>query len=668
MPPAGPDLLAEPVRAAFAPQIHFVEHFTHTDPRTPQELFARFRAARILVSGAPDGISAAAVRGLLRNGLAEVVVDDPAWGAEFDAEVAALAEAGVSARVTALPGTPEDLAGYDAVVCAAEGARTAALLDLTRRTHGARSGPRLLPVVADPRQVVLGPVSGPAGQPCWVCARLRLAANAEPAAAADFWRELALGPAAARPADARGSAIARDMVGNAVAFEVFRLLTGQLREDDERHAVIQDLTTLESRRERVLPHPGCPLDHRPAGPSATSLDDMDTSTLPADDADAYGKAAVLVSPGTGIMSGWTDEPIKQIPLKTGRVRLAPAGELAAGPREISAFDTDTILVARTRAVRAAVRAYVGGLGPARHPAATDPSAPAVPAAALDLHTGLAPAAARGAEHWLPAVSLHDGTPHRIPAAAVYPLSAANAHREFEPSAAGAAAGWTVEEVREQGLCSALAHRGLLAALRGTAPALRLDRDWLDGDDEVAFLLGSLRHLGRTARVYALPGAAPAAAVLAVVDPAEDPATPATAPATPATAPPARSGALPGPEGGSAPDRAVADAPDWAVGSALAVRDAVREAVRDAVGLAVARHYDRTPADPGDPLLADADPRALPEGEGRCDWSYDQPAPALADVLARLAEAGTLALFTDTTTIDLTAVRSMVTGTVSLGAK
>ncbi|TGA92826.1 TOMM precursor leader peptide-binding protein, partial [Streptomyces palmae] len=370
MPQSGPDLLPESVLTAFAPQINFVEHFTHADPRTPQELFARFRTARVLVSGAPGGVAAAAVRGLLRNGLAEVVVDDPAWGAEFDAEIAALAGKGVSATVATVPGTPEDLSGYDAVVCAADGAHTAALLDLTRRAHGAEPGPRLLPVVVDSRQVVLGPVSGPAGQPCWVCARLRLAANSDPAAAADFWRELALGPVGARPADAQGSAIARDMVGNAVAFEVFRLLTGQLREDDERHAVIQDLATLESRRERVLPHPGCPLDH---GSVAVS-DVMDTPSAPVDDADAYGKAAVLVSPGTGIMSGWTDDPIKQIPLKTGRVRLAPAGELAAGAREISAFDTDTILVARTRAVRSAVRAYVAALGPGRHRHPADPSA------------------------------------------------------------------------------------------------------------------------------------------------------------------------------------------------------------------------------------------------------------------------------------------------------
>lgn len=609
----------------FAPQVNFIEHFMHADQRTPQELFARFRSSRVLVSGPPGDVLAAAVRGLLRNGLAEVFVDDASWGREFDGEIARLADAGTPAKVVVLPLPPADLAAFDVVVCAVDGAHSRGLLDLTKRVHGAEAGPRLLPVVSDRTRVVVGPISGPADQPCWLCAQLRLSANCDPRLAADYWRALAVGPAAGEPE--HGSAVARSMVGNAVAFEIFRLGSGQLQPDDQRHAVIQDLTTLESRRERVLPHPGCPLRH------ARVDSDGNGPTRPADDSEAYGRAAVLVSPDVGVMSGWADESFKQIPLKMGRVRLGPAGALTDGHREIAAFDTDTILVARTRAVRAAVSCYVGRLGPVGAAGTSaDEAAALLPAGRLEVFGGLA-----GEREWsggitTPAVSLHDGSTWLVPAAAAYPLSPANARLRFEPTSAGAAADWTLEAVREQGLCSALAYRGLVRALTRETPATRVGDSLLAGDDEVAFALGSLRHIGREARVYALPGAAPAFTVLAVVEGGEE------------------------------------GAADWAVGSALSARAALRDAVRDAVGLAVSRHYEGTPADPGDPLLADLDPRALLEGEGVAEWSLDGPATPVPQALARLDADGTRALFVETTTIDLHAVRGMVTGTVLLAAQ
>lgn len=615
-------MLPAGVLDSFATQINFVEHFMHADQRTPQELFARFRSSRVLVSGSPGGVAAAAVRGLLRNGLAEVSLDDPTWGQEFESETARLADSGAPARVVVLPSTPQDLTEFDVVVAVADGSDSSALLDLTRRLHGIEQGPRLLPVVADPHRMVVGPVSGPGEQPCWVCAQLRLSANSDPSRMADFWRSLAVGPAGTGAPS--GSPMTRSMVGNALAFEVFRLRTGQLQMDDERHAVIQDLTTLESRRERVLPHPGCPLHHQRV-PSEDVLP-------PEDDSDAYGRAAVLVSPELGVMSGWTDETIQQIPLKTGRVRLGPAAALADGAREIVAFDIDTALVARTRSVRSAVACYVGRLGPVGLPAA-EPAADAepVPAERLDLFSGLSAADERSPGAMLPAVSPHDGSRWQVPAAAVHPLSPANSRLTFEPSAAGAAVGWTVEEVRESGLCSALAYRGLVRAIRGDAPAVPLSDEWLAADDETAFALGSLRPIGGSAQVYALPGAAPSFTVLAVVESA----------------------------GGAV---------DWAIGSALSVRAAVREAARDAVGLAVGRHYEGAPMDFGDPLMADFDPRALVQADAKTEWSFDQPDVPVSEALSRLEAEGTRALFVDTTTIDLTAVRGMTTGTILLAAK
>lgn len=629
-PPPDTATLPAPVVDMFGPQINFVEHFMHADEHRPEDLFARFRASRVLVAGPRSATAGAAVRGLLTNGLAEVTLEDPAWQSEFDADIAALAAAGAPARVVPLPGEePVDVSAFDAIVYVAGSAHATALLSLTEQVMraGAGDGPRLFPVVTDAERAVMGPISGPAEQPCWVCAQLRLSANSDPRLAADFWRGLA----GARPVtdgDAV-SPVAEQMIGNAVAFGVFRMRTGQLRGDDERHAVIQDLTTLESHRERVLPHPECPLPHRRTAPQGAA------PAAPAADDEAYGRASVLVSPGVGIMSGWADESIRQIPLKTGRVRLGPAGSLRDGVREITAYDIETILAARTRAVRAAVSAYVGHLGPVgvgaggRTTPAPDTAGRRVAPERLGPYSGLSPLG-DGQEHtWLPAVSLHDGTLWQVPGAAVYPLSPANAGLCFEPTSSGAAAGWTAGSVQELGLCSALAYRALAAAVRSTAPPAALGEALLAGDDQVAFMLGSLKHIGRRARVYALPGAAPGFAALAVVD---------------------------GVEG---------NPPDWAVGSGLCARDAVRAAVLDAVGRAVSRHCEAAPADMGDRLLADFDPRVLAVTGEMCDWSFDEAPVAFADALALLAASGTRALFTDTTTIDLSAVRGMVTGTVLL---
>jgi bacteriocin biosynthesis cyclodehydratase domain-containing protein len=636
VPPPDGTVLDAAVSEFFAPQINFIEHRMHADRHTPQELFARFRASRVLVSGPRGEIADAVIRGLLRNGLAQVSVDDPAWESVLDGETDRLTAAGAPARVVVADPSDEDLARLDVVVRVADSRDSAGLLRLTRRLAEAGGPgavpPRLIPVVADRTRVVLGPVSGPAGQPCWICTQLRLSANTDPRLAADFWRGLSVGPLVAEPEP--GSAVVRAMAGNAVAFEVFRLCSGQLQPDDERHAVIQDLTTLESRRERVLPHPGCPLRHDHLEPHG------EDTAAPADDSDRYGAASVLVSPYVGVMSGWSDESVKQIPLKMGRVRLGPAGALTDGAREIAAFDTDTILVARTRAVQAAVSCYVSRLGPTGRPAqdslapgrpAPDGGAPVLAADRLETYRGLAGQPRPYTGDLVTAVSLHDGSRWQVPAAAVYPLSEANAELCFEPGSAGAAADWTSEAVRERGLCSALAARGLSRALSGAALAARLGQEWLAGDPDVAFALDSLRHFGAAARVYALPGAAPAASVLAVVEDAEGTA-------------------------------------DWSIGSALSVRQAVREAVRDAVGLAVGRHYEHAPVDPGDRLLADFDPRVLAESGAPDDWSLDRPPLPMAQALDRLEAEGVRAVFADTTTVDLRAVRGPVTGTVLLATR
>jgi bacteriocin biosynthesis cyclodehydratase domain-containing protein len=617
--------LPEQVLRRFAAQINFVEHFMHATGRSPQAWFSRFRSSRVLVVGPPTGIAEAAVRGLLRNGIAEVSVAGGHTVADFQGDLAELDAAGTPAEVVSLQETPHDVGDYDVVLCAVDSLHSASLLELTRRVVGAdRPSPRVLPVVIHDGRAVLGPVCGPAEQPCWVCAQLRLAANSDPGSAADFWRGLALGaPAAGDPGATGGtSLIAQRMIGNALAFEVFRLRTGQLSPQDENRAVIQDLTTLESSRDRVLPHPQCPLPHAVPAQPAEPLTEQETQA----------RAGILVSPTLGLLSGWTDETVKQIPVKTGRVRLGYPGSLAAGSRQIAAFDVDVILDARARAVLAAVSTYVGRVGPPPGSGASVAELAAIEAATLDSHSGTQLPDTLRSRRWLPVTSLHDGSARRVPAAAVYPFSTANSDLEFEPTSAGAAAGWSLASVQERGLCTALAFRAARSAIRAGVPLDRI-ADAALADEESAFLLDSLRHLGRRPRVLVLPGAAPAFAVLVVLD------------------------------------GATGDQPaEWAIGSGLSPLAAARTGLRDAVGAAMLRHYEGTPADLGDPLLAELEPRVFAEADPVDSAYLDRPAVTVAEVLAALAAAGTEAYFADTTTIDCRSVGGLVAGTVLLATR
>ncbi len=613
------EVLPPEVLAAFDPQTQFVEHFMHAGDRTPQELFARFRASRVLLAGTANPVSAAAMRGLLRNGLAEVTVEDPAWKDAAEPELARLEAAGTPASVATLSAAAQQPEHFDVVLYAADLGDTRPLLRMTERVMAAGAPTRILPVLTGGGRAVIGPFSGDAEQPCWLCAQLRIAAATEPALAADLWRGLA---GAAAPGGGAVSTVAQEMLGNTLAFDAFRLRTGQLQADDERHAVVQDLTTLESGRDRVLPHPSCPLPHR----RATPLDAASQPAPPEEDTDAYGRISALVHPTLGILTRWTDEEIRQIPLKTGRAVLAPSASMTDAVRHISAYDLETILTARTRAAQAALGVYVGRLGARRGPDAPAGDARCAAAASLELHTGVP----HSGERHLPAVDLHDGSAWQVPAAAVHPHSPDNDHRAFEPTAAGSAVGWTGQEVRERGLTSALALRGLLRALRGTDGAREFAPETLRTDEDLAFALRSLQHIGASARVHALPGAAPAHAVLAVVENPGD--------------------AL----------------PDWAVGHGLDAREAVRTAVRDAAGLAVSRHTDGAAADPGDRLLADFDPRTLQPVAAETALP-DQAPVSPEQVLAALAEEGTRALFTETTPLDLAALHGLVTGTVLLAA-
>lgn len=638
VPPAADAGLPESVLTRFRPQINLIEHFAGTTGESPAVRFGRFRAARALVAGSSPVLTAA-VQGLVRNGMAEVDYVTPLDGmdvaAALEPEVAGLraADVPVTLNARAADVTWPD---YDIVVFAAEGDGLAELLAVSRRLRDAEgSRARLLPIVTTGERVVIGPLTGTATGPCWVCAQLRLSANGDAGMAADLWRELALGEGVDRSTSASGTVPA--MVGNAAALETFRLFSSQLSELDQRHVVIQDATTLESVREALLPHPACPLCRdlvSEAGPVPGPASGVEGPSVSGDspEEELYERIAPLISPRIGVLSGWADEALDQIPMKIGKVRVAGSGELARGPRTITAYHPETFLHARMAAVRSALRWYAGTF--TRRPdvvTGTEAGLSAeghhvVPDASLLTWSGVAPATDRP-RPYVPAVSLITGDAVLVPQAAAHPLSGVNRDIVFERTAAGGAAGRTREEIVAAGLADALGHRALTAAVRGTETAFELPEEVMERDEEAAFARTSLGHLGRRVRAFALPGARPAYAVLAVVD----------------------------------------DGSIWAVGAALSPRDALRAALRDALGQAQTIATEGTPADLAGSMPADFDPRTAWAGAESGEWNEDAPPADTETVLAALAAGGMDAYLVDTTTADLSAVAALTTGVVLLTA-
>lgn len=643
--------LPEPVASRFASQVEFVDHFA--DDAAGR--FQRFRQAHVVLGGTGPALLAAAA-GLLRNGCAQVSLfpeDDPEpYRVALRAETDQLEAAGVPARVWVGEGGLDrqgDATGASdgpsepatAVVYCTDATGLPRVLDLTRRYHTA--GPLFVPLVWQGGRGVLGPVTGPQATPCWLCAQLRLTASAAPAVASRAWRHLALGEVGG-DVDPIDEVPAR-MLGNAAAFEVFRVLTGAMPPDASASVVLLDLDTLESTRETVLRHPECPVCRQVPDTPGTPLPPATS------DEETYQRAEILVSPNTGVFTRFVDDPLEQSPLKTARLRVPTD----AGPREITTFDVGTVLGARLGAYRVAIRDYLSRLG--RPDGALTASAEelraagreSVPWTELDTWQGAVPYDPRRRLTWLPARVLGaQETTVWVPAAMVVPFSSANREGLAERTVAGAAVAPTVDGVIADGLASALGYRALVEAIRGRGRLAAVPENALVADEETALVLKAAHRFGRTVRAYALLDAAPVTAVLAVEEAPDD------------------------------------QRPLWAVATGLSPRAARLAALRDLVGAMQVRHFEGTVADTGNPLLADFDPRTLlaapdapaaagsdgadptrPDGADAAGGAPRDVEVGVPEILASLAARGLTALLVEHTTPDIRASQALTAGVVLL---
>ncbi|MFS4097781.1 TOMM precursor leader peptide-binding protein, partial [Streptomyces sp. AF1A] len=623
-PPA--DVLPPQVTERFADQLDYLDHYADDAP----ERFLRFRSTSVAVLG-DDALARWAALGLLRNGCAAVAVTEPAvpqgvlrrelhgveGTADLDAEAAALAEAGCAPRLVRLPppvartspagsagvgaaGTYgwQDLDGWDTVlVTGATGRRQ--LLRLL--ADGVPAGRRLLGAWTFGRRAVVGPVMTAGAPGCWCCAALRLGAGADAADSAELWASV--GPAAplgAPPPDLSGPLAG--MLGNLLAYEVFRLVTEALPAETRRQIVVQDLDSLDVLTEPLLPHPGCPYCAAPDGGGAAEpaglpgdllraphTDDLPAAP-PADgaaDEDAakaqlaeLEKREVLVHDRAGVFTAFADDDWEQTPLKVSTVRL---GTAPGRVRRVSAVDIHTVAGARLTALYRAAEVYAEHVVPPRlldvgALQAADGKWTRVAPAELAVSSGLDVPADQVAG-FCEAVSLTDGRTVLVPAGAVRTFGGWNDVGLFERTSAGTGAAGDPRAALARALATALAHDALRGAVRRTAPVPVVDPASLTDDPATLFLLRSAENLGVTAEILDLTAAGGGLLPVALAR-FTDPATGVVR---------------------------------WAVGSGLRHRDAVLLALRDLLGAEQLRRAADEP-DTGDPLWADLDAAALVAGK------------------------------------------------------
>lgn len=488
------------VRARFAEQIRYVEHFVDD----PEARFVRFRdSAVLLLAGSQLGAAVASVLG--ENGLAELHVDSSSG--------IVVPEHG-GTRLRTVHDAARTVASYDMVIASSD---LLSLDDLHRVAVDAEAaGVPLLPVVVIGERVYVGPLVRGATGAGWRSFLAALTRGLEPQDAAALWQGLAgSDPVTSRQVD--GPHLA-GMLGGQIAFEVFRERTRCLPPETDGSVLVQNTLTLDSVVEPVLPHRSDPWVPEPEHladltEALERLDDVQLGDVePVEDADAHSGAATyrdLVGRHLGLVRDFPDLEIVQSPLKIGIARaggIATTPAQAPGVRDVVGVDIFTPMAARRRAVLAAASAYASTTGPGTSEVYDVP--PTVDADRLVTRSGLVEAEDRESVR---AVDLSTREVELVPVHAVFPGRPGHAG-VLEETEAGRGAGLTLGEALAQGVLSLSTFVAVQAAVRG-APVRRVDVGAADGT--LRFLLRSAGHLGLdvSLRDVSLPGSA--ATVVAV---------------------------------------------------------------------------------------------------------------------------------------------------------
>ncbi|WP_045758144.1 TOMM precursor leader peptide-binding protein [Xanthomonas albilineans] len=456
------------VARAFDAQLQFIGHLVDA----PYARFARWRDSTVVLAGEGAAALGCGVA-LLRNGLRRLHV--PA------ADMALRAALAEQAHALSAGGVPCDVEGYETmpaadlvVFCSATPSWPALLRLNAAATAG---GTPLLPAVVQGGASLVGPLvtaqPGSESEACWTCAMLRWSDQRPDAAAAAFWRQVALDTDDSRQMPPESLAI---IMANTAAMEAFKVLLGLPQTETRSTLLRQDFDTYEIARQRLLPHPACPAcggrhpvrGDEPANPRA-ALELWDG----------------LMNERFGLFTRFDDDDIEQLPLRAAAVCWGPTTQA----RVVYAFSRQASDEARQRALADACALRSAQALPAGPAPVAEPGSGTVVSG--DRLWGWVGASPQTTKAWLPARDAHRGDRCWVPTAAVHPLY--DTDSDFRTPKSGIAAALELADARR---LSAL-HLFEQFALDEIAQGRLALRAWdgSGGNDAIAFLVGSIGDLG-----------------------------------------------------------------------------------------------------------------------------------------------------------------------------
>ncbi|QBD82985.1 hypothetical protein EPA93_46300 [Ktedonosporobacter rubrisoli] len=524
--PEASDRLGETETNYFKSQIEFLDHFVDR----PLERFKAFRESRLLLVGSGETLLSLAIS-LLRNGLQEIMLassDEPIASIRsiLEKEIKLLRQHDVEATLTLIDlqtlhaGISPD--HFDLVAYCSDKGTLQEILAWQQRCL--LVGLAFLPAVVFGEWASIGPLVEATGKPCWLCAQMRLAANEEELQSSARWRELALGRSINRNTGNCCVPQAR-RIGNGLAFELFKLLTGVLPAETKERILLQDLETLESYSAPLVFHPLCPsCSHMDVDIAIQQMQEIIAGKHDkefASDEEMLLQADPLVNKRTGLFKEFIDDKLIQLPLKMSHLRAGPPTCPLAGNIAVTTFSTETLLEARSYALLEASTRYVQSL-PDKRALLTgslrqleERGLFAVPAQQLTTWAGIASFTGETICEWSPAFALFSQRLCYIPAAAVYSLSSLNHAYLFEKTTMGSGTAATFHELLTNGVLAAHAYEEMLSVVQGHNRVVQLALEMLeDIGPTITFLIRCASHFERPYTLLEIQSETPIHIILA----------------------------------------------------------------------------------------------------------------------------------------------------------
>lgn len=494
-----PEPLPASLRRQFAAQIAYIDHFTDR----PQEKFKAFRESRVLLAGSGESLTALALS-LMRNGLRDLFLapadSSEEYGRVLASEADRVRQGGNETSFSFPQNGPEDLEDYDVIVYCSDTSSLKELASLNEQC--VRAGRPFLSATIFAGQTMLGPFTRSQGDPCWLCAQLRLSAHREAGKNAAFWRELALGDDLSSNSEGLFNPIAR-RIGHGLGFELFKILTGALPSETENGVILQDLEILEASSSKLTQHPLCPVCTR-NDPTMTLQHLQEIIEGKHDHELTRNEIRTrhdrLFDSRIGAFREFNDEHIQQIPLKGARIAVSRPGASLAEENNITSYSIDDVMSAYRPAFIEAVNTYARSMPDPRGFLVASPREMAerghtviLPQQLATWSGGISLRASTPAG-WLPAFSSLRRSPVYVPAAAVYPDTSLNRLGLFERTPAGGTVATTFRDALAAGLLSALGYAHLQELMRGRAAVAQLDLELLSSAEaDLAYLIKSARR-------------------------------------------------------------------------------------------------------------------------------------------------------------------------------